>query len=123
MWKKPLAIGLGACAGGVLAIAASMLWTVLRPAARPIGAAERKQLQQLLDENPTALFMYDEATSFRYKPHFHGYRIRPEHLGARNTVSFAHVTNSLGLMGSDEVSTDPRRPKILLLGDSVTYGV
>jgi GDSL-like Lipase/Acylhydrolase family len=121
MGKRLLAIGLGSCAGGVLAIGAWMLWTAIRPAARPIDAAHKAELRQLLDANPSAIFMFDEATSFRYKPRFHGYRLQPAHLGSRNAVRFAHVTNSLGLIGADE--PDAQRPKILLLGDSVTYGV
>src|SRR5438105_13062209 len=123
MWKRGLAIVLGSCLGGALAIGAWGLWNVVHPAARPIGAAGRQQLQQLLDDNPTAIFMFDQATSYRYKPSFHGYRIQPSHLGSRNARSFAHVTNSLGLIGPEEVSADPERPKLLLLGDSVTYGV
>jgi len=121
--KKVAAVVLGGLAGGALAIGAWLLWTVVRPAPRPMGAAERAQLQRLLDRNPDAIFMYDEATSFRYKPNFHGYRRQPIHLGKRNSLQFAHVTNSLGLIGAEEVDADPRRPKLLLLGDSVTYGV
>jgi len=123
MWKKLLAVGLGTCLGIVLTLASWELWGLVHPSARPLTAQERMQLRQRLDENPTAIFMYDEATLYRYKPSFRGYRRRPAHLGAKNRIDYPHVTNSLGLIGADEVNPDRRFPKILLLGDSVTYGV
>jgi hypothetical protein len=123
MWKKVLAVCLGSCAGVALVVAVWELWGVAHPAGRPLKASERQQLQHLLDENPNDIFMFDEATNFRYKPGFHGYRLRPAHLGAKNRIDYAHVTNSIGLIGSEEISSDPRREKVLLLGDSVPYGV
>jgi GDSL-like Lipase/Acylhydrolase family len=123
MWKKLLAIAFGTLLGVVLTVACWGLWGIVHPSARPLTAQDRTQLRQKLDENPTAIFMYDEATSFRYKPSFRGYRLHPRHLGARDQINYAHVTNSLGLIGAEEVSSDRRLPKVLLLGDSVTYGV
>ncbi len=123
MGKKLAAILLGACVGGALAVGGAELWGVLHRTGKPLSAAQRQQLQRMLDDNPTEIFMYDQATSFRYKPHFHGYRVRPAHLGAKDRIDYPHVTNSLGLIGPDEVSTDPARAKVLLLGDSVPYGV
>lgn len=123
MWKKLLAIVMGTVVGAALAIGAVNVWSIVHPSARPIGIADRQQLRTNLDENPKAIFMFDEATSYRFKPNYRGYRLHPSHLGDRNRVNFDHVTNSLGLLGSDEVRSDPRLPKVLLLGDSVTYGV
>jgi lysophospholipase L1-like esterase len=122
MWKKLLAMTLGTLGGVVLIIVAWSVWDIVHPPPHALDAAERGELRRKLDENPTAIVMYDEATSYRYKPNFHGYRSRPTHLGDRNRVDFPHITNSLGLIGPDEISAD-RRPKILLLGDSVTYGM
>jgi GDSL-like Lipase/Acylhydrolase family len=122
MWKKVLAAALGAAVGGLLAVGAWQLWSSVH-AAKPLNAAQQRQLQQMFDENPSAIFMYDKATSFRYKPAFRGYRVRPAHLGAKDRINYPHVTNSLGLIGPDEVIADPQRPKVLLLGDSVAYGV
>ena len=118
-----LAITLGACVGGVLAIGTWQVWTMVRPVARPLDEGQRRQLQRMLDDNPSKIFMFDAATSFRYKPNFHGYRVRPSHLGAKDHINYPHVTNALGLMGDEDVSADPRRAKVLLLGDSVAYGV
>jgi hypothetical protein len=121
--RKLLAVCLGACVGGALAVGVWELWGVMHPAGRPLSAAQQQQLQRLLDQNPNEIFMFDEATNFRYKPGFHGYRLRPGHLGAKDRIDYAHVTNSVGLIGSDEISSDPERPKVVLLGDSVAYGV
>jgi len=121
MGKKLLAMALGAFVGVALVFAAWRLWDIVHPPPQKIAAAERGQLRQKLDENPTAIVMYDEAASYRYKPGFRGLRSRPTHLGDRNHADLLHVTNSLGLVGADEVRTD--RPKVLLLGDSVTYGM
>lgn len=123
MWKKLLAVVMGSVLGALLVVVTWDLWAIVHPPPHTLDAAERTELRQKLDENPTAIVMYDEATSFRYKPSFHGYRARPAHLGDRNRINFPHVTNSLGLVGPDEISSDPRLPKILFLGDSVTYGM
>jgi len=123
MWKKLLAMSLGTVIGVVLVIVAWDALELVHPRPHRLDTVERGQLRQALDENPTAIVMYDEATSYRYKPSFHGYRARPTHLGSRNQMNFPHVTNSLGLLGPDEISSDRRIPKILLLGDSVTYGM
>jgi GDSL-like lipase/acylhydrolase family protein len=123
MWKKLAAVALGTGVGALLAVGTAEVWGVWHGPHGPVTAAERTQLQHLLDDNPNAIFMFDPATSFRYKPGFHGYRLRPAHLGAKNRIDYPHVTNSLGLIGADEVSADPARAKVLLLGDSVAYGV
>ena len=36
----------------------------------------------MLKENPRAIYLFDAATSYRYKPRFHGYR--PKHLLRNN---------------------------------------
>jgi lysophospholipase L1-like esterase len=122
MGKKLLAMSLGTVLGVILVIAVWRVWDIVRPPPHRLDAAERGQLRQKLDENPTAIVMFDEATSYRYKPNFRGYRSRPTHLGSRNRMDFPHLTNSLGLIGPEEISAD-QRPKVLLLGDSVTYGM
>lgn len=123
MWKRLLAISLGTILGVILTALAVLLWGLIRSSPHRLDASERSQLRHVLDENPSAIVMYDEATSYRYKPNFHGYRARPTHLGSRNRIDRPHVTNSVGLIGADEISSDPALAKILLLGDSVAYGM
>jgi hypothetical protein len=122
MLKRVLLILFGAIAGIALGIAAPKALNLVRPAAAPLTASERRQLEHLLDDNPNEIFMFDEATSYRYKPSFRGNRTRANHLQNRPAVTYPHVTNSLGLIGPEEVNADPRRTRLLLLGDSVTYG-
>ena len=123
MWKRLLAVSLGTMLGVALTALAVLLWGLIRSSPHRLDASERSQLRHVLDENPSAIVMYDEATSYRYKPNFHGYRARPTHLGSRNRIDRPHVTNSVGLIGADEISSDPALAKILLLGDSVAYGM
>jgi hypothetical protein len=77
----------------------------------------------VLDENPRAIVMYDEATSYRYKPNFHGYRARPTHLGQPESDRLSACDQQRRFDWGDEISSDPALPKILLLGDSVAYGM
>lgn len=75
----------------------------------------KEKLQAKLDNNPSALYKYDEYASYVLKPGFTGIR--------HGTAGFIHKTNSLGLLGTKEIShIPPGDDKILFLGDSVIYG-
>jgi len=122
MWKRLALIPLGAVVGALLAFGVAELWHVIQPPTRRLTAADKAHLEALLNKNPKAIFMFDEATSYRYKPGFRGIRTKAAHLKNRPNVSYTHTTNSLGLLGTDEVNPSTRVPKVLVLGDSVTYG-
>ncbi len=112
--KKFLAICFGLTLGASLA---GGLWCVRRvfsPPPRQITQADQAKLREVLDKNPKAIYLFDETVSYRLKPNFHGVRFFSDTL--------PHITNSLGLLGPEEISTDPRVRKLIFLGDSVTYG-
>ncbi len=71
-------------------------------------------LKARMDDDPSSRFIYDADLNYRLKPHFDGGKYYPD--------PPPHPTNSLGLVGRDELSRDPSVRKILFLGDSVTYG-
>jgi hypothetical protein len=123
MWKKLLLVIFGTVVGILLSAGLLAAWRAIRPPAHTLTPGDAQRLTRMLADNPKEIFLYDAATSYRYKPNFHGFRTRATHLKNRPAVTYSHVTNSLGLLGEEEVSTDPALPKLLMLGDSLTYGV
>lgn len=85
-----------------------------RPAAGRSRPDDVATIQQQLDRNPKALYVYDDETSYRLKPLYKGFR-----WGSWNTP---HETNSRGLLGSSEIDPSSDVHKVIFLGDSVTYG-
>jgi lysophospholipase L1-like esterase len=88
---------------------------VLLHRGRGIVPKDIPRLIDRLDNNPKGIFMYDNVLAYRMKPNFVGRRYFADNL--------AHRTNSLGLVGAEEVDPDPAVRKVLFLGDSITYGV
>src|SRR5262245_40459815 len=113
--KRAVFIGFSIAMGTVAALAASVLlveWR--RPPARKTRPDDVAAVRAQLDLNPKALFVYDEATSYRLKPLYKGFR-----WGGWN---IPHETNSRGLLGPAEIDPSPDIRKVVFLGDSVTYG-
>jgi hypothetical protein len=105
-----LGLGVGVLAWqGVVVI---LLW--IDPPPVPVGPEQRTVLREKLDENPRSLFLYDEKLAYRLKPSFRGIR--------SGTQVGIHETNSLGLLGREEVPEGDGVRRVLFLGDSVTYG-
>lgn len=49
--------------------------------------------------------------------------MKPNFVGARQGADgYRHQTNSLGLLGPEEISSSEGVQRVLFLGDSVTYG-
>lgn len=112
--KKILAVCFGLTLGSSLAGGMWCIRSLVMPRPRQISLDDQVRLREKLDNNPKAIYAFDETVSYRLKPNFHGVRSFADKL--------PHVTNSLGLVGQDEIAADPRVRKLLLLGDSVTYG-
>jgi hypothetical protein len=118
---------LAACLGIAMgALAAGGFWCgyrCLKPVSRKITASEHGRVRQKLDEDPGGIYAFDEQTSYRYKPSFHGYRPMGLSLPLeRRQAKYDHVTNNIGLVGTDEIRQESDIARILLLGDSVTFG-
>lgn len=119
-----LAVAIGFSFGGILGVGLWCAWRTLSPPPRTITKADYRAVARQLDDAPRGIFMFDERTSYRYKPNFKGLRPIPnvEWLADRANAQFIHETNSLGLLGAAEVVSDRSVSRVLLVGDSVTYG-
>jgi lysophospholipase L1-like esterase len=105
-----VSIGMGA-ATAVSVAALALAW---RSSTRRVQRADSATLKTQLDRNPKALYVYDEATSYRLKPLYTGFRW--------GTGNSPHETNSRGFLGRAEIDPTPSVRKVVFLGDSVTYG-
>ena len=101
--------------GGSIIGAGVLIWEKSqRSGGIPLDKDKVKKLQKSLEENPKSIFIFDPDTSYRLKPSFRGLR--------HDSNTLPHTTNSLGILGKEEVNPDPSVQKILFLGDSVAYG-
>ena len=114
--KKLLLIPFGTALGLILGGALWLAWKAVWPEPGRLAPSDVAALKKMLDDNrtPRGLYLYDPYTRYRFKPNFHGLR--------HGAGTLPHVTNSLGLLGSREIDSSPDVTRILLLGDSVTYG-
>lgn len=80
----------------------------------PLNREKEEILRKRLEEDPKSIFIFDPHTSYRLKPSFTGLR--------HDSTSLPHVTNSLGILGKNEINPDPTVKKFIFLGDSVAYG-
>jgi len=102
-------VGGGIITGGVL------IWDrAQKSAGVPLDQEKTAELRKQLEEDPNSIFIFDSSTSYRLKPSFKGLR--------HDSKSLPHSTNSLGILGEEEINPDPSVRKILFLGDSVAYG-
>jgi hypothetical protein len=101
-----------------ISLAAAMLttWDGVRPRPRAVGADDLAALRRMIDDNesPRGLYLFDEDVGYRFKPNFRGVR--------HSSASHSHVTNSLAILGKREIDRSPAVNRVLILGDSVTYG-
>jgi GDSL-like lipase/acylhydrolase family protein len=102
-------LGGGIIAGGVV------IWEKAQSRGGVELDKEKKEiLKKRLEKDPKSIFIFDSNTSYRLKPSFNGLR--------HDSKTLPHITNSLGILGEEEINPDPSVRKILFLGDSVTYG-
>ncbi len=113
--KKALLVAIGLAMGIAGAWMLLAFSNILLNQGRAMAPADVPRLKQRLDRSPKAVFMYDNVLEYRLKPNFVGRRY---FAGDR-----VHRTNSLGLLGAEEVDPDPAVRKVLFLGDSIAYGV
>ena len=101
--------------GGGIITAGILIWEKSqRIVGVPLDKEKEEILEKRLEEDPKSIFIFDSDTSYRLKPSFKGLR--------HDSKSLPHSTNSLGILGEDEIDPDPSVSKILFLGDSVAYG-
>jgi len=112
--KRLLFIAASIGLGTATALTASALVLAWRSSARRVQPADYVTLKSQLDYSPKALYVFDEATSYRLKPLYTGFRW--------GMLDGRHTTNSRGLLGSAEIDPAPAVQKVVFLGDSVTYG-
>ena len=108
-------IGLVVLIGALILPAGVKVWRKAQDrAGRDITEEDREELKKRLDQDPRSIFIFDPDISYRLKPSFRGLR--------HDSDTLPHVTNSLGILGEEEINPDPSVRKILFLGDSVAYG-
>ena len=101
--------------GGSIITAGILIWDKSQRAVGvPLENEKVDILKRRLEEDPKSIFIFDSDTSYRLKPSFKGLR--------HDSKTLPHATNSLGILGGEEINPDPSVRKILFLGDSVAYG-
>jgi len=110
--KRLLFIVTSIVLGVGVALAASALVLARRHPPK-LSKADRLRQEAELVRRLKGLYVYDDATSYRLKPLFHGFRWGTYDI---------HETNSRGLLGSAEIDPSRDVQKAVFLGDSVTYG-
>jgi len=106
---------LSGLAGAGLFLGGRMIGDRIRgTAGAGLNEEQREELRGKLDNNPRSIFLYDPVISYRLKPGFRGLR--------HDSLADPHVTNSRGILGSEEVAPDFATRNLLFLGDSVAYG-
>jgi|GEM_PF-1355876 len=109
-----LIVLLALVSGGIIA-AGIVIWEkAQRASGVPLDKEKEEILQRKFEEDPNSIFIFDSDTSYRLKPSFKGLR--------HDSKTLPHSTNSLGILGAEEINPDPAVRKILFLGDSVAYG-
>jgi lysophospholipase L1-like esterase len=112
--KRRIFIAASVALSAAVALTASAVALAWRHGGRRVSRSDYEALQTQLDKNPKALYVFDEATSYRLKPLYRGSRW--------GTKASPHETNSRGLLGAAEIDPSPAVRKVVFLGDSVTYG-
>jgi GDSL-like Lipase/Acylhydrolase family len=112
--KRLLLIPFGAGIGLLLAALLLFAWRAVRPEPMAVTKEDFPAVRWLLERDPRGLYQFDEDLNYRPKPNFIGVR--------QNAPRCPHQTNSLGMLGADEVNASAEVQKILFLGDSVAYG-
>ncbi len=100
--------------GGIIATGILIWDKSQRAVGVPLEKEQEEILQRQLEEDPKSIFIFDSDTSYRLKPFFKGLR--------HDSKTLPHATNSLGILGGEEINPDPSVRKIIFLGDSVAYG-
>ena len=101
--------------GGGIITAGILIWErAQRTGGVSLDKDKEDILKRRLEEDPNSIFIFDSFASYRLKPSFKGLR--------HDSNTLPHSTNSLGILGEEEINPDPSVRKILFLGDSVTYG-
>ena len=115
LWKIAL-IPFGVVIGLSIGWIVLRLWSPVATVPRYISPSDYPALREMLDgaDSPRGLYLFDEDIGYRFKPNFTGTRHKSD--------IFLHKTNSLGLLGGEEVDTDSSAKNVLFLGDSVAYG-
>lgn len=116
LWKKLALIPAGLAAGLLVGWLGLWGWDAVRPRPQKLTVADYVTVQLMLDgdHGPRGLYLFDERIGYRFKPNGSGLR--------HQTEDSPHHTNSLGLLGERDIDPDPAVRKVLVLGDSVTYG-
>jgi GDSL-like lipase/acylhydrolase family protein len=101
--------------GGGIITAGVVIWDkAQRMSGVPLEKEQEEILKKRLEEDPKSIFIFDSSTSYRLKPSFRGLR--------HDSKTLPHSTNSLGILGEEEINPDQSVRKIIFLGDSVAYG-
>ena len=100
--------------GGIITAGFGIWKKSQRTTGVPLDQEKTVGLKKQMDDNPRSIFIFDPDASYRLKPSFWGLR--------HDSKTLPHITNSLGMLGAEEINPDPSVRKILFLGDSVAYG-
>lgn len=111
---KTAAVLLGTVAGVAICAGVLHVKEILWPRSVRVTPSHYEHLRASLDHNPRSLYEFDPDVSYMLKKNYEGIRHASEDL--------KHVTNSMRLLGSEEIDLYPEARKVLFLGDSVTYG-